>query len=322
MSHGRDALDKLIFSTGAKSISLDVKNCALLVEGTTAEANRALYHARKQNARGQSTAAEAELHCPICFCPPDDSLSTVRLRCQHSYCRDCFDSWLDCNRVVDFPILCLQDGCGTPVALSDMKKFLESDSLLRTFRSALDSYVRRSSSLKFCLDPTCQGVYEIDANDQVSFCSTCGVEICTKCDVSHPSRSCQDYQQSKMPVNHIRLKIVDEILTLRCPRCRQAFLDFDGCFALRCSVCPCAFCGWCLKDCGTDAHPHVRMCDGRPPGHAESYFGTQAEFVNAQKKNRERQVRNFLSTLKREDAANALQSCKADLDDLGIAIQI
>ena len=64
------------------------------------------------------------------------------------------------------------------------------------------------------------------------------------------------------------------------------------------------------------------MCDGRPPGHAESYFGTQAEFVNAQKKNRERQVRIFLSTLKREDAANALQSCKADLDDLGIAIQM
>ena len=30
LSHGRDALDKLIFSTGAKSISLDVKNCALL----------------------------------------------------------------------------------------------------------------------------------------------------------------------------------------------------------------------------------------------------------------------------------------------------
>jgi tRNA A-37 threonylcarbamoyl transferase component Bud32 len=56
--------------------------------------------------------------------------------------------------------------------------------------------------------------------------------------------------------------INEEILTLKCPRpeCKQAFFDFEGCFALSCSRCPCRFCGWCGADCGTDAHAHVRQC--------------------------------------------------------------
>lgn len=64
--------------------------------------------------------------------------------------------------------------------------------------------------------------------------------------------------------NILRCNIVDNILTLRCPRtnCRQAFVDFDGCFALTCSNnnCQAGFCAWCLKDCGDDAHSHVRNC--------------------------------------------------------------
>jgi len=41
--------------------------------------------------------------------------------------------------------------------------------------------------------------------------------------------------------------VVDKILTLACPRCGQAFVDFDGCLALTCRrvSCGCAFCGLC-----------------------------------------------------------------------------
>jgi hypothetical protein len=72
-----------------------------------------------------------------------------------------------------------------------------------------------------------------------------------------------------------RLHIVENILTLKCPRCRKAFLDFNGCFALKCEDddsairgavaggaggCGCGFCAWCLWDCGADAHRHVANC--------------------------------------------------------------
>lgn len=52
-----------------------------------------------------------------------------------------------------------------------------------------------------------------------------------------------------------------ELFNLHCPRCYQVFLDFEGCFALQCSRCSCAFCAWCLNDCGDDAHSHVASCD-------------------------------------------------------------
>ena len=57
-------------------------------------------------------------------------------------------------------------------------------------------------------------------------------------------------------------KLIEEVLTLRCPRCSMAFVDFEGCFALTCgnNQCRAAFCAWCLADCGADAHTHVAGC--------------------------------------------------------------
>ena len=66
-----------------------------------------------------------------------------------------------------------------------------------------------------------------------------------------------DAQQRRV---HAKAREVCGLLTDACPRCKQAFLDFDGCCALRCSRCPCGFCAWCLEDCGADAHGHVANC--------------------------------------------------------------
>ena len=83
--------------------------------------------------------------------------------------------------------------------------------------------------------------------------------------------------------------ITEEILTLRCSNpngCRQAFVDFEGCFALSCSLCGGAFCGWCLQWCGEDAHPHVRRCRWRLG--EDIYYGSDAEFERAHQTRRER----------------------------------
>lgn len=47
-----------------------------------------------------------------------------------------------------------------------------------------------------------------------------------------------------------RRMIVEEVFTLRCPRCRVAFIDYTGCDALTCGACAAKFCAICLKDCG------------------------------------------------------------------------
>ncbi|GBG24800.1 Protein kinase, putative [Hondaea fermentalgiana] len=74
--------------------------------------------------------------------------------------------------------------------------------------------------------------------------------------------------------NHIRT-IQNEILTMTCPRCSAAFVDFDGCCALECGACPCRFCAWCLQDTGNESracHQHVASCASKPAGE-DRFFG-------------------------------------------------
>jgi len=65
-------------------------------------------------------------------------------------------------------------------------------------------------------------------------------------------------------VRLLRLLIVEEDLTLHCPRCQLALVDWDGCAALKCrdNACGIAFCGVCLERCGNDAHEHVKKKHG------------------------------------------------------------
>jgi len=62
-----------------------------------------------------------------------------------------------------------------------------------------------------------------------------------------------DQREAMEAAQGLRLRrkahVVDKILTLACPRCEQAFVDFEGCLALRCARggCGCAFCGLCQK---------------------------------------------------------------------------
>jgi len=109
----------------------------------------------------------------------------------------------------------------------------------------------------------------------------------------------------------MRLKIVDEVLTLRCPRCHAAFVEFEGCFAVNCAnnSCGCGFCAWCLKDCGYDAHKHVMTC---PENTKRSYFDTFSVF---QQHHRSKQIHAIRELLYDAALKNLI---KRDLEDLQI----
>jgi hypothetical protein len=84
------------------------------------------------------------------------------------------------------------------------------------------------------------------------------------------------YAAHQRQVEQHRRHIVEEVLTLKCPRCRTAFVDFSGCFAVQCGSCPCNFCGWCLQDCETDAHAHVAHCRSNKAN--GNVFGAHEQF--------------------------------------------
>lgn len=104
---------------------------------------------------------------------------------------------------------------------------------------------------------------------------------------------------------------------MKCPRCRKVFLDFTGCFALSCPECGCGFCGWCLADCGKDAHAHVHQCsDGPANGNP---YGTAEEFDGSNTRRRRRLIGDYLATLDDATRHSVLDAVDVDLRGVGLA---
>ena len=109
--------------------------------------------------------------------------------------------------------------------------------------------------------------------------------------------------------------IVDGVALPQCPACKTPFWDFEACFAISCSSCPHKFCGWCFKDCGDDAHSHVRSC-GAKPRDADVFFGSREEFEAALKQRRTRHLREFLATLSEETKEAVKDRMRQQIADL------
>ena len=114
-----------------------------------------------------------------------------------------------------------------------------------------------------------------------------------------------------------RRSIVTDILNLQCPRCKAVFNNFVGCFALTCSrnECRAAFCAWCLRDCGPDAHTHVASC---PEG--RGIFSSIEVFNEHHRARRERKVREIVNRQTDEVRVVLVRIIQRDLAGLGITL--
>lgn len=105
LCNGRETINKVTAASSARKVSLDVKNHALLVEGNSVEATRAKAYVNKLANRKTSLAAADELCCSIWFCQPDEK--HIELSYKHTYCQECFETWLGKGTIRDFPLVCL-----------------------------------------------------------------------------------------------------------------------------------------------------------------------------------------------------------------------
>ena len=89
-----------------------------------------------------------------------------------------------------------------------------------------------------------------------------------------------DHDNTDFMVTAVVNRIVNRCLTLHCPKCGTAFLDWDACGLLKCQ-CGTPFCCWCLKDLSAldenvrfeNAHMHVADCQA-------AHGGTRQVFVD------------------------------------------
>jgi hypothetical protein len=132
-------------------------------------------------------------------------------------------------------------------------------------------------------------------------------------------------------VRRMRLAAVEEDLTLHCPRCRGAFLDFNGCAALYCrddgprKGCGISFCALCLKDCNGDAHAHVKAVHApaalKADGNPAMYFFSAKDYATAHRGLRLEALAARLRGLAREPPVQeALLRALAAADLAGVGV--
>lgn len=115
-----------------------------------------------------------------------------------------------------------------------------------------------------------------------------------------------DAQQADRAIADDVVHIIETILTLRCPTCNLAFVDFDACALLQCR-CGVKFCGFCLRPNAT--HDHVAECRENPlHGRGEQgVYVTRPEWERAQHQRKQRRVRAHLADATQEHRAAVLE---------------
>jgi len=139
------------------------------------------------------------------------------------------------------------------------------------------------------------------------------------------TRQQEQYNQQHQLVQEHRKHIAEHILTLHCPRCTKAMLDFDHCFAVTFNGCGCEFCAWCLQDCGGGgvdggaAHRHVRKCSKNQEQGGKVY-STLERFNSVHNQRRREEVLVYLEEhIKQKELRTLVKNAIAkDLEGLGI----
>ena len=117
-------------------------------------------------------------------------------------------------------------------------------------------------------------------------------------------------------------KILDDVLNVRCPNCKQTFDTFDGCFSVLCESCRHYFCACCLEfssRSSVEAHKHVAQCErGKEVGMA-GYYGRSEHWEEIKKKRRTRQLNQLLRSEEFADVAGqVIMRLQKDLEDLDL----
>lgn len=246
--------------------------------------------------------------CEICF---DDVLPSKGWVClnDHFLCRECFRLHVKHAREPDTSgrpvdksgrVVCPHVGCQAvyePVLLLSQPHDAKEEEILQLFSELqeLRMAVRTKQEVETALDiqkRKLQG--EFQRIQQI-----------------------QDIDERQAEL--VRLDIIEHILTLRCPKkhCGMAFLDFEGCFALKCSNCQTNFCAWCIRFSAPDVHGHVLECQERT---GNGLFHSLALFKEHHRSRRKKLVIERLSTETREVKKRALLRLQPELKDLQIQI--
>lgn len=282
---------------------------------------RADFGAPARNAGATETES-----CSVCFCDLEDPV-TLSL-CGHRFDTECL--LMNINQPdLPLPIVCPRDGCRKPLALRDIMVICaKSPEVLTSIKEkALDNFLMQhgaTCSARRCPANDCADILFDDhcSSCAKSYCWTCTADLGKPCE-KHQGSTCAEWRAGLTPANMDHKRYIEEhLMTLHCPRCSQAFVDFSACAAIRCHKCACGFCACCLQDCGSDAHDHLANGCARNPN-GRDYFIREDQFRSIHRDRIRADIVAYLAAKVKtpEDRAAVLLLIQKSLRDLQIDLK-
>jgi len=281
--------------------------------------------------------------CSVCYdaCPQPFSYRA----CGHGACLGCAtQQFAEVPRKVGVAIpwrCAFGDGCDALVATADIAALAPIAAVHALRDVSVSKYMaEHRARVRYCPAPGCNHILGLGAvvtpgsegeearmGGSVALCELCERSYCLACSDRdnrpvdrHSGVRCADSATVDPAATHVR-HVVDGILTLRCPKCSAAFLDWDGCMAVTCSYggCGAGFCGFCMHlAAGGDAHPHVKACGLNPK--SGTYFASAAELGAVHRHRRIQQLKEYFrdTPMPAELMNVVLDQCRVHLRDVGI----
>lgn len=269
--------------------------------------------------------------CGLCFCEVESQFMITSV-CNHAFCMSCIQRMFrgEGGTINTFPIVC--PTCSEKLPVCDIAKAVPPTAIPTLIQTALSTFKcsEIGSAFDYCPKVGCNQLFrKNDSNQLFYYCDNCSTSFCLACTKqygknmeAHEGLSCLEFQRSLTEDEEVpkySIWIREEILTLRCPRCKQAFIDYTGCAALTCAstTCNAAFCALCLLDCGRDAHSHVRTCSKNKD---RDVFVSEVSFQDVHRLDRIKKLQSYFrdsiqtSTLR----VKVFKSVQKDLADLNI----
>jgi len=218
----------------------------------------AILHARQ--AVSEVLVSHAGWHgdkdCCVCYDVCEDRLAT----CGHRLCEGCGADYIAGATVAQqVPVCC--PSCSEPLFPEDLSRF--TSTLDDVYAAGVATFMaHHREEYAYCHTPDCAQI--LDNTLEAARCPVCLHTQCPRCGAPpHPEETCAaaearrltECSQEAVVARHSG-HIVEALLAPFCPGCKLAFVDFDNCFAIQCSICAAGFCGFCLENC-TPADPHT-----------------------------------------------------------------
>ncbi|CAN0878421.1 ATP-dependent RNA helicase DEAH12, chloroplastic [Linum grandiflorum] len=257
---------------GEAEIALDTRHHVISVHGDKEVKKRVEEVVRKvANDQYSTELVCSDLSCPICLCEVENGF---RLEgCSHLFCQTClmdqFDSAM--KNLDSFPVCCAQQGCRTPIYLTDLRSLLSPEKLEELFQASLRSFVASSGgTYRFCPSPDCPSVYQVAPPSETTeeeeeapepfSCELCFTETCTRCHLeNHPSVSCEKYKEYKEdPDLSLKEWCKGKQHVKTCPVCSYTIEKVDGCNHVECR-CGRHVCWVCLEHFGASQECYAHL---------------------------------------------------------------